>query len=155
MSHGEHTISQIHILLYLPASFWMCFWDLTSSCEKLRPGCLGSDIFLSPFPSVWLCRMFFLACSGAEIWSILEECIFSVDNRITSSFHSKRILSLSSRTGVSEIVVFDCPGILQNSARIFFEINNKVRKWYFCLLKYGHKKQVLAVWKNASKYMTK
>lgn len=74
MSHGEHSVSQFYALHYLPTNFWMCFWDLTSIYEKLRPGCLGSGFF---YPHLHQdSHAVFLACSRDEIWSTLEQVFF-------------------------------------------------------------------------------
>lgn len=154
MLHGEHTVSQVHILHYLPTSFCMYFWDLTSICEKLRPGCLGSDFF---YPHLHQYN-----CAGRSLWLVQElkfevfwnKSFFLSIHHVTLGFHWRRILSLASRAGLLEKVVFGCPGILQN-CKDFCEIDDKVRKWCFYLLKYICKRQVLVVWKNASKYMTK
>lgn len=154
MSHGEHIISQFSALRYLPNNFWMCFWDLSSIYEKLRPGCLGSGFFYPHLHqdshagcSFWLVRelKFEVPWNNFFFFFVNAPCYFR--------FSLEQNLSLASRAGRSGTVVF-----VQASCKIckdFVEIDDKVRKYYFCLLKYKCKRQSLVVWKNASIYMTK
>lgn len=124
------------------------FWDLSSIYEKLRPGCLGSGFF---YP-----HLHQDSHAGCSFW-LVHEMKFEVPwnkfflsmHHATSDFHLSRILSLASRTGLSETVMF-----VQASCKTckdFVEIDDKVRKYYFCLLKYKCREQILVVWKNASK----
>lgn len=64
-SHGEHIKSQVHTLHYLPASFRMCFWDLTGICEKQKPICLGNYYH-------FYSQLHQYSCAGCSVWFVQE-----------------------------------------------------------------------------------
>lgn len=119
MSHGEHTISQFCALHYLPTNFWMCFWDLSSIYEKLRPGCLGNGFFYPPLHqdshagcSFWLVQKLKFEVPWNHFFSVNAPCYFrfSLEQNLVSCLQDWSLRSSCV-----------CPGILQNLQGFFWD----------------------------------